>query len=197
MGLRYWFLAPLLGGVFLAMVACQNAPPPAPQFAELHFSAPPISLDVARIAVVPVALPPSMAPHIEDRLPVSLARATENWATDRLRAAGSHGVAVVTVNDVSAVGESLQKQQGFSAQFTTQADTRYQLHASITVEIRDDRGFALRTVRAEAERTHTTLEDITLDQRDRELYELERALMADLDQRLEAEIRRNFAGFIR
>jgi hypothetical protein len=48
-----------------------------------------------------------------------------------------------------------------------------------------------------AERSVTTAEGTTLDERDRMLYQMETDLMADLDRQLETQIRTNFTYLVR
>jgi len=185
----------LIGGM-LALASCQS-PAPAPQsFPDLHFSAAPLRLDVARIEVVDRYHPVLDPPHVEERLPVPLPHVLENWGRERFQAVGSRGTAVVTVDDASATATPLPKQQGFSAQFTAQADTRYDLHVAATVEIRDERGFPVRSANAKADHSYTTLEDVTLDQRDRELYRIESEVMADLDRQITGEIQSGFSPYL-
>jgi len=187
----------ILGATLIALAACQGAPAPPSRFADLRFTGEaPIRLAVSDIQIVQGYQPVLQPPHMEERFPVPLARAARNWAHDRLRAAGSTGMAIVTITDASATATALPKQHGVSAEFTQQADTRYDARVAITVEIRDERGYPVRMANASAERSHTTLEDATLDQRDHALYQMESELMADLDRRLESAIRDGFNSYV-
>lgn len=188
--------AAALGGALAALSSCQS-PAPAPQsFADLHFSEAALRLDVARVEVLDRYHPVLDPPHMEERLPVPLPHALENWGRERFQAVGSRGSAIVTIEDAAATAAPVAKQQGFSAQFTTQADTRYELHVAVTVEIRDERGFAVRTADAKADHSYTALEDATLDQRDRELYRIEMQIMAELDRQITGEIEAGFNPYL-
>lgn len=186
-----------LAAVLMLLTACQS-PPAAPQsFPDLQFAGSPVRLDVARIEVIDSYRPILEPPHVEERLPIPLPHALESWARERFQAAGSAGVAVVTITDAGATATPLAKQEGFAAQFTAQADRRYDLHAAVSVEIRDERGFPVRTANATAERSYTTLEDMSLAARDRELYRVEGELATQLDRQVEDEIRSSFGPYLR
>jgi hypothetical protein len=129
-------------------------------------------------------------------LPVPLPHVADNWARDRLQAAGTSGRAVAVITDASVVEIMLPKETGLSATFTNQLDTQYEARVGIRVEIRDERGLTMRTAAGHAERSMTMVEGTTLDERDRKLYQMESELMADLDRQLETQIRANFAYLV-
>ena len=182
----------------LGLGACTNAPPTRPVFADPRFAGePPIELDVQRIEIVPRFRPSPAPAHVEERPPLALPHVAETWARDRLRAAGTHDVATATITDASVVETALPKDQSLSGTFTRQLDTRYDASVAITVEIRDERGTLLRSATARAQRSATTVEGTTLDERDRILFRLETELMADLDRELERQIRDHFGFFVR
>jgi hypothetical protein len=55
----------------------------------------------------------------------------------------------------------------------------------------------MRMAEGHAERSVTTVEGVTLEERDRTLYQMETQLMADLDRQLETQIRNNFGSLVR
>ena len=59
---------------------------------------------------------------------------------------------------------------------------------TVTVEIRNDRGFRQAFATASAERSQTVPEDLTVNERRAIQFRLVEDLMADLDQALEAKI---------
>jgi hypothetical protein len=188
----------LSGLLVVTMLAgCGGEPPPRPDFADLRFNAePPLRLGVAAVEVNDEYRPNFDAPHFEQRFPIPLPHLADTWARDRLQAAGTSGRAVAVITDASAVEINLPKETGITAAFTNQLDTQYNARIDIRVEIRDDRGVTMRTARAHAERSITTVEGTTLDERDRMLYRMETELMADLDKQLETQIRANFANLV-
>jgi hypothetical protein len=196
---RVTVIRPLLFAALVAALgACTNMPPPRPVFPELRFTAePPIPLDARRIEIVPSYRPGGGPTHVEERPPLALPHVAETWARDRLRAVGARGTVVATITDASVTETALPKEEGFKATFTRQIDTRYDASVAITVVLRDERGVMLRSATARAERSRTTVEGTTLDERDRLLYQLETELMADLDRELETQIRDHFGFYVR
>lgn len=187
----------LVGSSLTVLAACGSGPPPRPSFDDIHFiGAPPIRLDVAAIDIVHEYQPKFEPPHLEEKLPIPLPHVVENWAHDRLRAAGTKGRAVATIIDASAVEIHLPTQGGLTGTFTKQADTEYDAVVGLRVDIKDERGFTVRTATARAQHTRTTIEGITPNERDRILYQMETELMADLDRQLETDIRSNFGFYV-
>jgi hypothetical protein len=183
------FAAPLAG--------CGSGPPPQQTFADLRFTnEPPLRLGVASIQVNDEYRPNFDPPHFEQRLPIPLPHVADNWARDRLQPAGTSGRAVAVITDASVVEIRLPKDTGLSATFTNQLDTQYAARVGIRVELRDDRGGNTRMAEGHAERTITTVEGTTLEERDRMLYQMETQLMADLDRQLEIQIRNNFGYLV-
>lgn len=176
----------LLGALLAGLGACGGGPPPKHDFVDIRFTdQPQLRLDVQKVEVIGEYRPNFEPPHYEMRLPVPLPYVAENWARDRLRAVGFKGSASAAVIDANVVEIELPKESGFSASFTKQQDLQYEARVGMRVEIRDERGMTIRTATAHAERSITTLEGITLDERDRMLYRMEIELMADLDRQLE------------
>ncbi len=187
----------IVAGLAAPLAACDNEPPPRQNFADLHFTnEPPLRLAVASIEINDEYRPNFDPPHYEQRFPIPLPHVADNWARDRLRAVGTSGRAVAVIIDASAVEISLPKESGISATFTDQPDTQYNARVGIRVEARDDRGGTARMAEAHAERSVTTVEGTTLDERDRMLYQMESELMTELDRQLETQIRNNFGNMV-
>ena len=190
---------PLSGMMVLAalLAGCGSDPPPKQNFADLRFtSEPPLRLGVAAVEISDEYRPNFDPPHYEQRLPIPLPHIADNWARDRLKAVGTSGRAVAVVIDASAVEINLPKETGITATFTNQLDTQYHARVGVRVEARDDRGGTMRMAEAHAERSVTTVEGTTLDERDRMLYQMESELMAELDRQLETQIRNNFGNLV-
>ncbi|MGH7123006.1 MAG: hypothetical protein ACREFI_01445 [Stellaceae bacterium] len=186
-----------LAALAAPLAACDNEPPPRQEFADLRFTAePPLRLNVAAIEIDDEYRPNFDAPHYEQRFPIPLPHVADNWARDRLQAVGTSGRAVAVVVDASAVEIRLPKETGITATFTDQLDTQYHARVGIRVQARDDRGGTTRLAEAHAERSVTTVEGTTLDERDRMLYRMETELMAELDRQLETQIRNNFGNTV-
>src|SRR5579862_7639262 len=168
----------VLAAVVGPLAGCGSGPPPQQSFADLRFTnEPPIRLGVASLEVDDEYRPNFDPPHFEQRLPIPLPHVADNWAHDRLQPVGTSGRAVAVITDASVVEIKLPKETGLSATFTNQLDTQYNARVGIRVEIRDDRGADMRMAEGHAERTMTTAEGTTLEERDRMLYQMEAQLM--------------------
>ena len=177
--------------------ACES-PPPAPTFPDIRFtSAPPIRLAVSNVEVQSDFKPTFQAPHVEHLFPVQPARALENWARDRLVAAGgSNAHARFIIQDASVVEVELKKKsEGITGAFTKEPAQRYDATVAATLQIVDDRGFPVRTVTVKATRSQSVLEGITPNDRDKTWYDMTKALMAEFDQQMSTEISTHFGGY--
>lgn len=193
----FYCRAMCLGALVAVLAACQSGPPPRPEFADIRFTnEPKLHLVASRIDFVRDYQPNLQPPHIEEKLPVPMSHVTENWVRDRLEATGGVGRAVATVLDASVVEIPVPTEGGLTGTFTKQVDTRYEAKVAMRIEIKDDHGFTIRTASAQTQRSQTTVQGISLDERDRVLYRLETDLMADLDRQLEADIRSNFGRYV-
>ncbi|HUN49011.1 MAG TPA: hypothetical protein VMU85_20930 [Stellaceae bacterium] len=191
-----FYHAMCLGVVLAALSAC-GGPPARPEFGDIRFNGEPkLHLAVSRVEFVREYQANLQSPHIEEKLPVPLSHVTENWVRDRLEAVGGPGRAVATVVDASVIQVPVPTEGGISGTFTKQVDTRYEARLALRVEIKDDHGFTVRTATAQTQRSQTTVQGISLDERDRILYRLETDLAADLDRQLESDIRANFGSYL-
>jgi hypothetical protein len=180
-----------LAGLFL-LASC--APPPqAVTLPDLRFTElPPLMLQANQIEIRTLAQPGS-----SDALyPVPPVRAMQNWARDRLRASGQGGPARFTIAAADAVVKDLPLQSGFSATFTDQVSQEYDVAVDASIEILDERGLALRSVRVALARSRTVLQSATAADRERARYELVRDLMADFNARAEQQIAGNFGAYL-
>ncbi|HWG79635.1 MAG TPA: hypothetical protein VN681_07675 [Stellaceae bacterium] len=184
--------------VLLAGLAACDTAPPRPTYPDIHFtSETPIRLAVSAIDVRNDYKPTFRSPHVEHLFPVPPAQAAENWAHDRLQAAGGGAVSArFTIQDASVIETPLpKKSEGISGAFKKEATERYDATLRATLEIVDARGFALRTVSAKVARSQSVLEGITPNERDQTWYDMTKALMADFDQQMSAEISGNLGGY--
>jgi hypothetical protein len=181
----------------LALSACEN-PPPRPTFPDIRFTGAPIRLAVGEIEVVSDFRPSFAAPHVEHLFPVPPQRALENWAHDRLVAAGGSARARFTIQDASVIETALKKkEEGISGAFTKEPSERYDATVQATLQIIDDHGLAVRTVTVKASRTQSVLEGTTPNDREKAWYEMTKALMGDFDRQMDSEISANFGGYFK
>ncbi len=178
-----------LGGIALASLlsACgQTAPPPAlPEIRFVH--RPKLRLRVARVAIVESFQPTGEEPYVEHlmpRPPLPVARA---WGEDRLRAAGQAGEARLLITEASVKRDTLRKTGGIKGLFTNDQDERFTARLAARLEVESPSG-AKGFARAEASRSRTVAEEISLDEKDRQLFAMIEALGADFDQQMEAAV---------
>jgi len=182
----------------LLLAACAQ---PAPvRLPDMTFTdRPRFLLDVASVQVIDQYQPPFRLPNIEHQVVVPPARAVERWARDRLVPVGNSGVAIVTVKDARMLEHSLRVTPGVQGAFTKEQAARYEVIVEAVVEVRPGSGNmpgdAVAT--AKAERSRTVAEGISPNELDRVHYELVEGVMRDLDQQLDANIRRFLVAYIR
>jgi len=176
-----------------SLAAC-DSPPPPPSFPDLRFTAQqPFRLGVAAIDIVDQDPATFKAPRVEHLFPVSPGHAVENWARDRLVAAGGPERLRFTILRARVIEVELPKKTGgIEGAVTTEASQRYDASVQLRLDILDDHGLATASVSVAATRSQTVLADITPNQRDQTWYDMTKALMADVDQQLSAQIRTNF-----
>jgi len=181
----------------LALAAC-STPPPHPIYPDIRFTAePPIRLDVAAIDIRDDYRPPLRPPNVEHLFPVPPARALENWARDRLQAAGKTGRALFTIGTASATETALPKTTtGITGALTTEPAYRYDLSIEAKLQILDDHGVPIRTSSVRTSRSQSVLEGISPDERDKTWYDMTVAAMGDFDKQMAIEMGNNFGQFL-
>ena len=157
---------------------------------------PPLQLDVSEVAVELTYQAPGAAPHVDHLFPVRIAEAAQRWARDRLASAGTGFRARYTVRDASAVEVPLERSGGVKGLLTQEQSKRYDARVTVELGIFDSQGRQVASARAEAVRSRSVPEDITLNERDRVWYEMTKALMAELDKQLEQTIRTSLKPYL-
>ncbi len=180
------------------MVAACETPVEQREFSEITFGhLPPIALDVAAIDIVVAYQPSLQAPSVEHEFPVPPASAAERWAADRLRAVGASGRAVVTIVDASVIEVALKKSSGLKGLFTTDQSERYDATVRLTIEAADLNRQLTARAEAEAKRSRSVRESVTLAEREQIWFALTETLMADFDGAMEEQIRVHLAAFLK
>jgi hypothetical protein len=187
----------LLALCLLAPLAACDTPPSRPTFPDIRFTdQPPLRIDVAALDIRTEYQAPFRPPNVEHLFPVPPARAAENWARDRLQPVGRSGRARYAIRTASAIETELPKSSGLKGAVTTEAAQRYDLTLEGSLEVLDEHGLPVRTVRAKATRSQTVLEGITPNQREETWYAMTKGVMADFNQQMENEIRSNFGTYL-
>lgn len=183
--------------VFLfALLAACAFDDPQNRFAEITYAhKPEIRLDVGEVRIEQAYLAPGKDPNVEHRFPVRPNDAAVRWAQDRLEAEGDRLVLRYIVREASAIETALATESGVTGLLTTDQSERYEARIVIDMEILDGRQVQ-GTARAEARRSVTVPEDISLREREVVWYKLTEDVMKDLDGQLEETIRSAFFPYI-
>ena len=174
-----------------------DAPPQRYESTPPSFAAlPPLVFDLDRIEVVerPAAPHPDDVDHL---LPTSPATAIGIWVNDRLRARGSAGTLRVTVEEASARLTMLETDIEFEDIFTKEQAERLDVRLSVTMEAIDHNGEVNGSATAQASRSRTLPEGITLTERDRVYDRVVGALLHDYNASQEKAIRQYLALYLR
>lgn len=179
-----------------ALASC-TSPPPAPTFPDIHFTGEaPIKLAVSNVAVQSDFRPSYQAPHVEHLFPVPPQHAMENWARDRLVAAGGNATARFVIEDASVVEIQLKKtNEGITGAFTKEPAQRYDATLAARLDILDMRGMPVRSVEVKVTRSQSVLEGITPNDREKAWYAMTQGLMQDFDQQMSTQISAHFGGY--
>ncbi|BAE49123.1 hypothetical protein [Paramagnetospirillum magneticum] len=178
----------------LTASACQNAKPPMQKLPEISFAnLRPFQLDVGQLEIVSEFVATGRAPHIEHLMPVSPEGAAQRWAQDRLKPVGRTGTARVVIKDAKVVEVPLAIDKGISGAFKKEQELRYEAALSVAIQILDQRGMIQGETMAQASRSRTVAEGITLNERDRVLYDISESLVKDIDQQM-AQLIQGYLG---
>ena len=184
--------------------ACQT-PAPTQTFADITFAhLQPLNINVASVEVENTYKAGSEPGHVEDRFPVSPAKALERWVIDRLKPVGGpdSGKLRLIITDAGVIETALAKDTTTKGLFTKQQSHRYNLEAGGRLEIydaascraeSDSRGFSA----AKATRSITTREDISLNDREKIWFTATEKLMADFDREMENNVRQYLGAWLK
>jgi len=191
---RMLFLALLAGG---SLAGCASPPPPSQRFADITFQQfPKIELAVAKIEIVREYEPPLKPPNVDHLFPVPPLKVAEQWARDRLVAAGNSGELRYIIKRASVVESQLPMTTGVRGAFTTQQAQRYDAVIEVEIAIRDDHGYREGIATARVDRSQTVAEDITLAAREQVWFRMTEDLGRDLNKELESRIRDGLPRFL-
>ncbi len=194
-----WFVPILISGLHVSggSVWAQGQQAPSWQMK------PPLLLDVAKISVENAYVGPGARPHVEHLLPKPPVDMLQQWANQRLRMPGTLGTtsgtarrAVVTIEQASIIEIALPVSGGIKGFFKTDQSERYEATFRVRVAIIDEGG-QLASATAEAKRSRTVAEG-TKDKERRDVWaQVANEALADLDARIETEMRVYLGPFLR
>jgi hypothetical protein len=178
----------------LVLVSC-NTPPDRRQFPEITFQhLQPFRLDVARVQIVD-AYQPDPANDVGSQFPESPAAVARQWAEDRLLAVGSQGEAIYTITLAKATQTPLKRSTGITGVTHKDQSDRFDLQVTVNLELRS--GGKSGAVTAQAARSQTVREDMTLNQREGVLFDLLDITMKDVNAQMEKLVPHYLGGFLR
>ena len=137
------------------------------------------------------------ASDIAGEFPEPPARVAAQWAKDRLTAVGQRGQATYSVVSARATRTPLPRSQGVQAMLATDQSDRYDLDVKVTLEVGNPLLQRTGSVTAEASRSQTVAENMTLNQREIVLFNLLDLTMRDLNGQLERLIPQYLEPFLR
>ena len=190
---RVWIVA-----AALLLAACTSAPPQTkfPQLTYAHLGA--FVLDVSEIEIVDAYAPTLRTPNVDHLMPVAPAAAARQWARDRLESTGSSGRrAVFTIDDGAVTELLLVRQSGIRGALTVDQSERYDAVLGVRLEIFDTFGRRVGSAEADARRSKTVPENITLNARDEVWFSMTESLIEDLNAELERAITQFLGKYLR
>ena len=193
---RVGLTAAALLAVAVIAVGCEVPLPSrdstAPSFAHL----PPLVFDLERIEVVERGA----APHpsdVDHLFPIPPAVAARLWVEDRLQASGHVGVLRVTIDEASARSTPFATNKNLEGLLTEEQAERIDARLRVTIEAIDGNGEVNGSATAEAKRSRTLPEGITLAERERHYEEIVGALLHDYNTSQEQAIRKYLGLYLR
>jgi hypothetical protein len=178
----------------LALVSC-DTPPKRQSFPEITFQhLQPFRLDVANVRIVD-AYQPDPGADIGSQFPEAPDAVARQWAEDRLIAVGQQGEAIYTILLAKATQTPLRRSQGMSAMTHKDQSDRYDLAITVNLEVRS--GGKSGALTAQAARSQTVIEDMTLNQREAVLFNLLDVTMKDVNAQMEKLVPHYLGGFLR
>jgi hypothetical protein len=187
----------LMIGFCSLLAACSNSSPPMQRFPELTFrNLPPVQLNIGRIEVVTQFQAPTQPPHIEFDMPVSPETAVKRWVQDHLQPMGRVGTLRVVIRDASATETAFKTDKSITGMFKKEQAGQVDMSVAIALQMLDDRQFVIAEVTGKQSRSHTELEGMKLNERDKLLYDMVEDLMKGLNKEVDSDIRATFGPWL-
>jgi len=192
-------LSTLLVAASLAVTGCEVTAPhhSLPELTFSHMA--PINLAVGSVVVDNRYQQPTTGTYVESRFPTPPARALERWAMDRLKPVGTaaDGTLKLVITDASVRETPLKKDSSFKGVFTKQQSHRYDMALRGTIEIIGRNGRKQGDSSANATRTLTVREDLSLNEVEKRWLDATENLIKDFDKEMVRNVRQFLANWIR
>ncbi len=188
--MRRRILVAVLAAVPFWLGACTTPAPPRPVYPPITFEdQTPIRLDVSEVTVMLKYQAPGTSPNVDHLMPARLSDAAQRWPADRLVAAGAGFRVEFAILDASVVAVPLKTSTGLTGLVTKDQSERYDAKVAVEMRIVDTLGRVVASARAEAVRSRSVREDVTLSERDQAWYEMAKDIMGELDKQLEQTVK--------
>lgn len=180
--------------IFL-LSACADAPPEATVMPDLTFEqVQKVSLAVAKIEVYDDYEAPAGKPHAEHMLKAQLDDTAKKLIEKQLVADGMEGVLRVIIEDASVIEEKLPVAKGVIGAFNFEPEFRYTSRVVLRFEKVSEQApdIIIASARVTANRASTTIEDISLAERDRMFLSMTENIMKDLSEGMQTIVATTF-----
>lgn len=188
----------LIAAPFLCLFmlsACVQTPP-TPTYPDITFNhLNKIPLDIAAITSTLSHADRFDGGHIEALTPISLGAMAANWANQRVEAAGESGIFTFDVRRASIIQTDLETQKGVVGFFTVEQGTHYQADLEIIMEAIDENSGRKAVANSTITQSLTVAENLSLTERNKEIYSLIEATLTAMDQQLSNDISLYFQRF--
>ena len=177
--------------LFLSSLLSQGctSQPPIQTYPEITFShLQTFKVNVGKIEVENRFRRPLKAPHIEHLLSMPPSKALEQWLRDRFKPVGRSGTLRLIIEDAKVTEMNLDLDTSFKGHMTKQQSKLYKMIIRASLELRDTNGETLGTASSIAERSITTREDISINERQKLWLETVINLVNDFNQSIEPSI---------
>ncbi len=180
----------------LGLAGC-NTSPPMQSLPPISFAGEPaIALNVGHLIIVPAYRSSRQPPDYDYMMPVPPEVAVETWAKEHLRPMGRTGYARVTIRDAKVTKTDLDVKTGLTSLFTDQLSERFDGNLDVTLEILDARHMPVAEVEARATATRTLPQSLSVDQRNRDLYDMTRSMVDALNTQMNGLIKSYMSRWI-
>ena len=155
-----------------------------------------LNLNIATIEITHSYNQPMTAPYVDHLFHTPPAVALDRWARERLRSLGTRGLARFTIIEASVTETKLDKKKGIMGLLTKDQSERYDAILKAKLEIFGDSGRSWGFAEAQATRSITVREDLSINQRNQEWFNLTEELVRDINTELEKNILKYLSKWI-
>lgn len=184
----------LCAAAAMLLASCTDSPPQS-QVPHLSFDQiKPIPLNVSKIDIIDRYHAGNGPNHVELLMKQPPEQAVQELLKKELVAAGPSKVMRVYIDDAAVTGEKLQVTNGMVGMFTKEPGERYHAVIDLKFEVADLDAPDIVTHHANvhADRTKEVMKDASLAERDMAFFHLDEALMNDVDNELQTQIKSIF-----